>query len=62
MSWTAISSLLSGVFLALATLSFSVETAEPQQAKWSLILVIGALGLLARKANVLAFLAMALIA
>lgn len=62
MSWTAISNLLSGAILALLTLSFSVETAEPQQAKWSLILVIGALGLLARKANVLAFLAVALIA
>lgn len=56
-------SLASGATLALATLAFSLETAEPQQAKWTAILVCGAMGLLlVRRVSLLGVLILAMMA
>lgn len=56
MSWA---SSASGAILALTVLAFSTDTAEPQEAKWALILALGALGLvLSRRLNVIGFLAL----
>lgn len=51
------------MILALTALAFSTDMAEPQDAKWTMILVLGALGLvLARRLNAVGAIALALLA
>lgn len=53
----------SGAILALTALAFSTDTAEPQDAKWALILALGALGLvLCRRISLLGILVLAMMA